>query len=270
MLNTLNQLGIHSARNPNNRTMATHTGLSVSGTNPSAISGIPGRSGRLKGVVPTAHPLLPPLKLFSHPCWTPLEALLPQGLLPIEDKSIGDAALPLLEMTYSWLFSGMRSVPIELSAVLQGLCPSHLCVSFVCLFCLSLFSVFFVCIIFCPFLCPFWTFNCQQYCTAFIRLFCSLCTKIVCPNFPSVSTLLWVCSVSPFYMSLLSVSFLCPCLCVSVSNSPYFAVNCMYFDNGLYYNQYRTKSDNCLLLLQQTTTVQYSSVQHDKVQYSTA
>ena len=120
MLNTLNQLGIHSARNPNNRTMATHTGLSVSGTNPSAISGIPGRSGRLKGVVPTAHPLLPPLNLFSHPCWTPLEALLPQGLLPIEDKSIGDAALPLLEMTYSWLFSGMRSVPIELSAVLQG------------------------------------------------------------------------------------------------------------------------------------------------------
>ena len=59
---------------------------------------------------------MPPINPYTAPPAT----LLPRSSLPVGEKSIIDAALPLLEMSYSWLFSGMRSAHAELSAVLQG------------------------------------------------------------------------------------------------------------------------------------------------------
>ena len=45
--------------------------------------------------------------------------LLPNALLPTNCTSVCEASLPLLELAYSWLFTGMRAFPSELSTVLQ-------------------------------------------------------------------------------------------------------------------------------------------------------
>ena len=124
MLNCLKQLGslsirsisnrdpIASSRNSNEEFGWEQKGVGVDREDKMIAGSSPGR-----GAWHSA--LLPPINLHCT-ATTVFGSLLPRELLPIDSKSIGEASLPLLEMAYIWLFTGMRTAPSDLSAILQG------------------------------------------------------------------------------------------------------------------------------------------------------
>jgi hypothetical protein len=86
-------------------------------------AGFPERGGDISSAL-SHHEVALPFALRSLDASIPDDervaaALLPLEALPDDSRAIAAAALPLLEIAYSWLFVGMRKVPIELSAVLQ-------------------------------------------------------------------------------------------------------------------------------------------------------
>ena len=124
LLNTLNQLGLHSAKVTSFKASTAHTQTQTldptqhsthhnnsaqHNTHHSAHTTTLTRTEAQQGSHTGSHPYL-----------------LPFALLPPDSCGVAEASLPLLEMAYSWLFSGMRSVPSELSAVLQGTVRSAL------------------------------------------------------------------------------------------------------------------------------------------------
>ena len=95
LLDTLTQLGLHSTLQLHHSQSSSHL------SQPADRSQATGPSYRA-----TLHSLGP-------------TSLLHIALLPNDCASMYEISLPLFEMAYTWLFLGMRSVPSELSTVLQ-------------------------------------------------------------------------------------------------------------------------------------------------------
>ena len=126
MLNCLKQLGGLSIRSVSNRDVRSSPrneewgwGGEGVGTGTGVGMGQDKVSGSSPGRGAGHSPLLPPINLHCT-ATTVFGTVLPRELLPVDAKSIGEAALPLLEMAYSWLFTGMRTAPSDLSVILQG------------------------------------------------------------------------------------------------------------------------------------------------------